>query len=112
MPFDTAIRPHFSKLGILLLMSGSAVLSARGPGDPGSDKVEPAKQDAGVWAQMRNVKFRFADDVAVQIRSLIGALVPVGEHAFPSMDDKNSFKIHIDAAEIVIYPSDLSNVLN
>jgi hypothetical protein len=81
------------------------------------DKETPERQtaekkDASVSTQMRNVKFRFADNISVQIKSLAGALVPVGEHEIPVIDDKNSFKIHVDAADILIYPSDLANVLN
>lgn len=72
----------------------------------------PAKKDAPVRTQMRNVKFRFADNISVQIKSLTGALAPIGEHEMPVMDDKNSFKIRIDAAHILIYPTDLANVLN
>ena len=77
-----------------------------------SEKQAAEKRDVSVRTQMRNVKFRFADNVSVQIRSLAGALVPVGEHEMPVMDDKNSFKIQIDAADILIDPSDLANVLN
>src|SRR5262249_34988084 len=51
-------------------------------------------------------------NVSVQIRSLSGALTPVGEHPFPVMDDKDSFKIHIDSADILINPRDLGEVLN
>jgi hypothetical protein len=77
-----------------------------------SEKRTTEKKDASVRTQMRNVKFRFADNISVQISSLAGALAPVGEHEMPVMDDKNSFKIHIDAADILIYPSDLASVLN
>src|SRR5262249_41244637 len=75
---------------------------------------EPAaeKQDTAVRAQMHNVKYRFADNVAVQIKPLTGALVPTPGHDYPVMDDKRSFKIHIDAADINIAPADFANVLN
>jgi len=76
------------------------------------DTSEKQTKDASVRTQMRNVNFRFADNISVQIKSLTGALVPVGEHDMPVMDDKNSFKIHIDTADIQIYPKDLENVLN
>ena len=82
------------------------------PEKEASDKQTVEKKDASVRTQMRNVKFRLADDISVHIRSLAGALVPVGEHQMPVMDDKNSFKIHIEAADILIDPSDLANVLN
>jgi hypothetical protein len=72
----------------------------------------PAKKDAPVRTQMRNVKFRFADNISVQIKTLSGALTASGDYDIPVMDDKNSFKVHIDVADILIYPDDLANVLN
>ncbi len=71
-----------------------------------------AKPDAAVRAQMHNVKYRLNDNVAVQINSLNGALVPTSGNEFPVLDDKNSFRIHIDTAEIAIGPADLANLLN
>ena len=87
-------------------------LEKRSPEKETAEKQTAEKKDVSVRTQMRNVKFRFADNISVQIKSLAGALVPVGEHEMPVMDDKNSFKIHIDAADMLIYPSDLANVLN
>jgi hypothetical protein len=72
----------------------------------------PEKQTGAVHVQMRNVHYRFSDGVAVQIYSLNGALVPVGNNEFPIFDDKNSFKIRIDSAEIAISTEDLANLLN
>jgi hypothetical protein len=68
--------------------------------------------DGSVRAAMRNVKYRFADTVSVQINTLNGAFVPVGDHTMPVFDDKDSFKIRIDTAEIAISPHDLANLLN
>jgi hypothetical protein len=72
----------------------------------------PKKKDAAARVQMRNVKYRFSDNVAVHIRSLDGALLPADDHEFPVLDDKSSFKIHIDTAEIAVSPADLGNFLN
>ena len=76
---------------------------------PGAAQEKP---DAAVRAQMRNVRYRFSDNIAVQINSLNGALVPTGDNEFPIFDDKNSFRIRIDAAEISISPTSLANLLN
>jgi hypothetical protein len=70
------------------------------------------KTDAAVRAQMHNVKYRLSDNVAVQINSLNGALVPTSGNEFPVLDDKSSFRIHIDSAEIAIGPTDIANLLN
>jgi hypothetical protein len=68
--------------------------------------------DGAVRVSMHNVKYRFAESVSVQVNYLNGAFVPVGDHTMPVADDKNSFKIHIDTAEIAISPEDLANLLN
>jgi hypothetical protein len=68
--------------------------------------------DGSVRASMRNVNYRFAENVAVQINNLSGAFVPINGHEMPVFDDKESFKIRIDSAEIAISLHDLANLLN
>jgi hypothetical protein len=64
-----------------------------------------------VQVQMRNVTYHYADNVAVQIRRLGGELLPTkGE--FPVFDDKNSFALHVVAAEMAISADNMANVLN
>jgi len=70
------------------------------------------KPDAAVRAQMHNVKYRFTDNISVQINWLTGALVPAGDNELPIFDDKNSFRLRIDSGEIAISPADLANLLN
>jgi hypothetical protein len=65
-----------------------------------------------VQTQMRNVTFRFSDNVAVQIKSLNGALVPVGKNEVPVFDDKDSFNLRISTAEVAMDSSNLANALN
>jgi len=95
---------------LAISLASAAVIHGQEPA--AAQKAAPEKQDTSVKAQMRNVKFRFSESVSVQIRALSGALAPVGEHPFPVMDDKDSFKIHIDSADILISPRDLGEVLN
>jgi hypothetical protein len=83
------------------------------PGSIAAQQTATSDQSShAVGAQMHNVKYRFSDKVSVQINTLNGALVPVGNNEFPVLDDKNSFKIRIDAAEIAISPADLANLMN
>jgi hypothetical protein len=70
------------------------------------------KQLGTVQTQMRNVRYHFSDTVVVEIKSLNGELVPLGNNEFPVFDDKNSFNLRIDTAEIAIDSSNLANVLN
>jgi hypothetical protein len=82
------------------------------PGLAGRQGAATPDQAPAVRTQMRNVKYRFSDNVSVQINMLNGSLVPLGNSECPVFDDKNSFKIHIDSAEIAIGPQDLANLLN
>jgi len=70
------------------------------------------KQVRTVQTQMRNVRYHFSDTVAVEIKSLNGELVPLGNNEFPVFDDTNSFNLRINTAEIAIDSSNLANVLN
>jgi len=82
-------------LRLCLLISTAAF--AQSPGKP-------------VSVEMRNVTYHFTDNVAVQIRTLHGELVPKGE--LPVFDDKQSFTLSIASAEIGMSPDNLANVMN
>jgi hypothetical protein len=69
-------------------------------------------QEGTVETQMRNVTFRFSDGVAVEIKSLNGVLAPFGKNEFPNFDDKDSFRLRVNTAEIAMDSRDLANVLN
>ncbi|HJT53880.1 MAG TPA: hypothetical protein VJ848_08530 [Candidatus Angelobacter sp.] len=64
-----------------------------------------------VQVQMRNVMYHYADNIAVHIRRLAGELVPV-KGDLPIFDDKDSFTLHVKAAEMAISPQAMANVLN
>jgi hypothetical protein len=89
------------------------LLCAAAPGIVASQN-SPAndKQEGAVQAQMRNVTYHFSDTVVVEIKSLNGELVPLGKNEFPVFDDKDSFNLRINTAEIAIDSSNLANVLN
>ncbi len=68
-------------------------------------------QNRAVKVQMHNVIYRFNDAVSVHIRGLAGELVPTGGD-LPVFEDKNSFTMHLAAAEIAISSRSLATVLN
>lgn len=68
--------------------------------------------DHKVRTSMRNVDFHLSDDIVVNIRTLNGQLVPLGNSEFPVFDDKNSFSIVVDSASISITLASLTNDLN
>jgi hypothetical protein len=69
-------------------------------------------RNTAVRAQMRNVDYHFAGSVAVHIANLDGALVPTGEHEMPIFDEKNSFRLQINSAQISLAADSLARVLN
>lgn len=78
----------------------------------GQERASERKDEAAVHTQMHNVLYRFTPDITAHIRSLGGALVPTGGASLPIFDDKNSFVLKIDAAEIAISQEALANTLN
>jgi hypothetical protein len=92
-------------LCLLFCVSTSNAIAAQEAGPP-------EKPDAAVRTQMRNVNYHLSDKVSVRINYLNGSLVPIGNNAFPVTDDRNSFTIRIDTAQIAISPQDLANLLN
>src|SRR5579871_4696975 len=54
-----------------------------------SQETKPQQaNDRAVRASLHNVKYRFAENVSVQINDLTGAIVPIGDHPEPVFDDK------------------------
>jgi hypothetical protein len=72
----------------------------------------PPKCHDGSETHMRNVTSRFSDSVAVEIKSLNGMVVPLGKNEFPNFDDKDSFELRVNTAEIAMDSRDLAIVLN
>jgi hypothetical protein len=105
-PFHTSLTLLTCR-HLFLLVGLVAPTIAAGQNSPPSDK-----QSGSVQTQMRNVRYHFSDTVVVEIRSLNGELVPLGNNEFPFFDDKNSFGLRISSAEIAIDSSNLANVLN
>jgi hypothetical protein len=90
-----------------MLLCAAAPGIVAGQNTPNNDK-----QEGTVQTQMSNVTFRFSETVAVEIKSLSGVLVPLGKNEFPVFDDKESFNLRINTAEIAIDSTNLANVLN
>ena len=103
-PFNIYVPLLIRALCILLCAAPNIAASQNSPtGD---------KQEDVVQTQMANVTFHFSETVAVEIKSLNGALVPLGKNEFPVFDDKNSFNLRITTAEIAIDSSNLANLFN
>lgn len=71
-----------------------------------------AVESNAVQTQMRNVMYHFSSNVAVHIKTLDGQLDPADPSVYPVFDNKDSFTVAINSAEITITATDLGNVLN
>ena len=71
-----------------------------------------APPDTPVQVQMRNVALHVDADTILSIRQLRGELISTHPGAPPVFDDKNSFVVRIDSAEIAITDAGLSQLLN
>ena len=91
-------------LGLLLAASFSLWLfgSPQSPPLPGGD----------VAIQMRNVNFRIADDIMLEVRSLRGNLIPTKADKPVTFDDVESFKVAIDTAEVAITSASMTSLMN
>src|SRR5207247_7657384 len=61
------------------------------------------KQLGAVQTQMRNVRYHFSDTVMVEIKSLNGKLLTLGNNEFTIFDDINSLNQIINNAKITIH---------
>jgi len=73
---------------------------------------KPASESAAVRTEMHNVMYHFTDEITVHIRDLLGQLIPDNPEGPVIFDDKDSFPLRIDGAEIAMGTDALSSVLN
>ncbi len=109
----------------LLLVSALLLLAAAGVQAPahagsaeertgGSSSKEQAQKDTSgtVQVAMKNVMYHFSDPIAAHIIRLQGRLTPTKAGSIVIFDDKNSFLLNLDSAEIAISCNSLAAVMN
>src|SRR5277367_6046467 len=79
----------------------------------GTSPAAPATDDSAavVRASMQNVEYHLTDSIIVDINSLSGRLTPK-PGKIPVFDDKNSFGLAVDSANITLSMTALTNDLN
>jgi hypothetical protein len=80
------------------------------PGPSASDKPAPAQTP--VEFQMRNVNFRIASDIVLEVRTLRGQLKRTNPDVPVTFDDGASFLVDVDTAEVAIGPEALTALMN
>jgi len=74
---------------------------------------EHASGHAGaVGIQMKNVYFRLADDIVLEVRTLRGQLQRTKPEVPVTFDDGASFTVEIDSAQVAITPESLTALMN
>jgi hypothetical protein len=80
--------------------------------NPGGQSASPATGSGGdVRLAMRNVEYHLTDQIIVHITTLDGHLTPKPGQ-IPVFDDKNSFGLAVDVAQITLGMTALTNDLN
>lgn len=95
---------HLAGMGLSCALAAGSIDAA----------VASAQQarERDVQAQMRNVAFHVDSTIVLDIRYLRGELRRSSEDRPPLPDDKHSFTLDIDSAQLAISPASLSNLLN
>jgi hypothetical protein len=96
---------------LILMFASPALLSGQSAGGQSGAQASNAPASAPVKMQMRNVDFHFTDHIVTHITSLDGTMSPIGG-SMPVFDDKNSFGIDIDSADITITMAALASDMN
>jgi hypothetical protein len=95
-------------LALAVLVLPALPLAAQTPPRPPAERAEGPV----VEAEMRHVIMHVSDSIALRIRYLRGRLVPRRADTPPSFDDKASFTIDIDTAEVGMDTASLGGLLN
>jgi hypothetical protein len=97
------------------LQSGQANRESKAPATkaPEAKTAAPSPAPAGsVGIQMRNVNFRLANDIALEVRNLRGELTPAKPGEPVTFDDPASFRVAIDTAEVAITAEAMTALMN
>lgn len=70
------------------------------------------RQAGSVEIQMRNVNFRLARDIVLEVHSLRGRLIPTKPEIPVTFDDSASFYVEVDSAEVAISTASLTALMN
>jgi hypothetical protein len=104
--------------GVRVLVVSAIALTFQGllPAPPVQEKRSPEEQTHGtagaVQIQMKNVNFRLARDISLEVRTLRGQLQRVKPEVPVTFDDTASFTVAIDSAEVALTPQSLTALMN
>jgi hypothetical protein len=95
------------------LQNGQADRASKAPeAKTTAPSTAPSSAFPSVGIQMRNINFRLADNIALEVRTLRGDLVPAKPGEPVTFDDPASFRVAIDTAEVAINPASMTALMN
>jgi len=81
-------------------------------GSPAAERIGAAHPVTAVEAEMRNVAFHLDSGIVLHITRLRGQLLPARPADPPALDDKQSFILSLQSAQIAIDTASLGTLLN
>jgi len=107
------LRGSFLVFGVFVM----AVWFLGAPSGPSAREKQAAQGHASgpagaVEIQMRNVHFRLANDIVLEVRTLRGQLQRTNPEVPVTFDDSASFTVEIDSAQVAITPASLTALMN
>jgi hypothetical protein len=96
----------------LFLSAGVASKQPARPLRQEATDAHPPEASNVVKTQLHNVNYHFSDSVFVHVKDLNGQLEPIAPATYPVFDNKDSFALRVDSAEMSITAENLANVLN
>lgn len=102
------LLPVLSVLALVLcgLKSGGSTPKRHAP------RIEQAHRPGSVEIQMRNVDFRIAKGIVLEVAAMRGRLRRTNPAIPVTFDDSNSFTVEIDSGQVAISPSSLTELMN
>lgn len=104
-------RTRLSVICGIALLFWKPQSAAFAPERHGSDPHSREHSDA-IDLQMKNVNFRLAKDIALEVRTLRGRLRRTNPNVPVTFDDSASFVVEINSAEVAITAASLTALLN
>jgi hypothetical protein len=77
-----------------------------------AEKNKEPEHTTPVDIQMKNVNFRIASDIVLEIRALRGQLRRTKPEVPVTFDDGSSFEVEVDTAEVALSPASLGALMN
>jgi hypothetical protein len=96
---------------LIFALASPVLLSGQSAAGQSSVQGSNSPASAPVKTQMRNVDFHFTDHIVAHITSLDGTMSPIGG-SMPVFDDKTSFGLDVDSADITITMAALASDMN